>query len=111
MSMRDWEEDSRLENGKYQRQCYICKAQFIGHKRRVACRLCAKPVPPNPVGEVMQEVLRKAIEARTEHLEMYAAAFVKEVGCEEASKYVLTERLDHATHTYTWAFKLRSEVV
>ncbi len=59
---------------------------------------------------IMQETLRKVIESRREHLEMYAAAFVLEVGCEEASKYVLTEHLNHETATYTWQFRLLSEI-
>lgn len=47
-SERDWTEDSPHENGNYQCQCVTCKQSFIGHKRRVQCKLCApKPVAPD----------------------------------------------------------------
>lgn len=44
----DWTEDSPHENGNYQCQCVTCKQSFIGHKRRVQCKLCtSKPVAPD----------------------------------------------------------------
>lgn len=47
-SERDWTEDSSHENGNYQCQCVTCKQSFIGHKRRVQCKLCtSKPVAPD----------------------------------------------------------------
>lgn len=39
--MRDWPEDYAHENGMYQCRCAHCKEMFIGHKRRVSCKLCA----------------------------------------------------------------------
>lgn len=37
----DWPEDASHENGNYQNRCCHCERLFIGHKRRVACRVCA----------------------------------------------------------------------
>lgn len=42
----DWPEDAGHENGNYQNRCIYCQRLFIGHKRRVVCRICyyeAKP--------------------------------------------------------------------
>lgn len=38
---RDWREDSSHENGNYNCTCCLCKETFIGHKRRVVCKVCA----------------------------------------------------------------------
>lgn len=38
---RDWTGDRGHENGNYQCRCCICGEMFIGHKRRVTCKLCA----------------------------------------------------------------------
>jgi hypothetical protein len=38
---RDWTEDFPHENGKYQNECLVCRETFLGHKRRVVCKLCA----------------------------------------------------------------------
>jgi len=37
---KDWTEDFSHENGNYTCICHKCKAQFIGHKRRITCREC-----------------------------------------------------------------------
>jgi hypothetical protein len=39
----DWPEDSGHENGDYENRCVQCGRTFTGHKRRVVCRVCAKP--------------------------------------------------------------------
>lgn len=36
-----WTEDSTHENGNYRCVCIFCKKAFIGHKRRVVCKVCA----------------------------------------------------------------------
>ena len=41
-SLRDWEDDFQYENGNYFHKCDICGKEFIGHKRRVVCKVCAK---------------------------------------------------------------------
>jgi hypothetical protein len=41
-SERDWKEDFAHENGNYTCICVTCKKQFIGHKRRVVCNVCAE---------------------------------------------------------------------
>lgn len=37
---RNWVEDYSHENGNYQNKCCLCDNLFIGHKRRVTCKLC-----------------------------------------------------------------------
>jgi hypothetical protein len=37
----DWLEDAAHENGNYQCRCVHCGRMFIGHKRRVTCKVCA----------------------------------------------------------------------
>lgn len=37
----DWIEDHAHENGNYIRDCTTCGKTFIGHKRRITCKLCA----------------------------------------------------------------------
>jgi len=39
-SPRNWTEDSEHENGSYQCKCCECGEFFIGHKRRVICKVC-----------------------------------------------------------------------
>ena len=38
---RDWTEDAGHENGRYNCVCVKCNNVFIGHKRRVMCKVCA----------------------------------------------------------------------
>jgi len=37
---QDFSEDFSHENGNYQCRCYRCGHTFVGHKRRVTCKLC-----------------------------------------------------------------------
>ena len=39
---RNWPEDYNRENGNYQNKCVGCSEHFIGHKRRVVCRVCSE---------------------------------------------------------------------
>lgn len=39
-SARDWHEDAPHENGNYQCRCCQCEQTFVGHKRRVVCKVC-----------------------------------------------------------------------
>lgn len=41
-SERNWHDDAALDNGQYLGVCRVCGKKFIGHKRRVECRQCAK---------------------------------------------------------------------
>jgi len=41
-SDRNWTADFEGENGNYSNRCRECKNEFIGHKRRVVCRVCAE---------------------------------------------------------------------
>ena len=38
----DWPDDFHLENGKYTCRCLDCGRFFVGHKRRLQCRVCAE---------------------------------------------------------------------
>ncbi len=56
----DWPEDERHENGGYLNKCCHCELMFVGHKRRVSCRLCsplildeASDVPAHVWGETL----------------------------------------------------------
>ena len=40
----DWPKDFHLENGNYTNRCTRCKVLFMGHKRRVHCKKCAKEI-------------------------------------------------------------------
>jgi hypothetical protein len=44
----DWPEDFEHENGRYFCRCIECGGGFIGHKRRVVCKLCATLAGPDP---------------------------------------------------------------
>lgn len=45
---RNWPEDFSHENGNYSCTCCLCHQHFIGHKRRVVCKLCSKAQKPQP---------------------------------------------------------------
>jgi len=38
---RSWPEDASHENGNYSCCCCHCGRMFMGHKRRVSCKVCA----------------------------------------------------------------------
>lgn len=50
VSSRDFPEDRPYENGNYINQCLFCDKTFVGHKRRVCCKLC-EVVPDSKSGE------------------------------------------------------------
>jgi hypothetical protein len=39
-SDKSWKEDYSHENGQYVNKCFECGCFFMGHKRRVACKVC-----------------------------------------------------------------------
>lgn len=39
----DWPDDFAGENGNYRNKCPTCGIMYVGHKRRVSCRICAGP--------------------------------------------------------------------
>lgn len=41
VTTRNWDEDADHENGMYVNTCHNCKTKFIGHKRRITCKVCA----------------------------------------------------------------------
>ena len=45
-SPHSYQEDFQYENGQYMSYCCICGEVFLGHKRRMVCKLChtAKPI-------------------------------------------------------------------
>ena len=49
----DWPEDFAHENGQYECWCAACGVKFLGHKRRVTCKVCSThskgiQQPPDP---------------------------------------------------------------
>ena len=40
-SPHSWQEDFNHKNGNYENSCSTCQSLFIGHKRRVTCKVCA----------------------------------------------------------------------
>ena len=48
---RSWGEDSAHENGNYFCNCCVCLRVFVGHKRRVLCKVCAAAPSPSGVEE------------------------------------------------------------
>jgi hypothetical protein len=53
---KDWKEDFEHENGTYQNKCGSCDSVFLGHKRRVVCKVCAQePVSINTWQEVSKQ--------------------------------------------------------
>ena len=56
---RDWPEDFSHENGAYLNHCHNCQITFIGHKRRITCKVCAesaKPIIANALNEGTYQV-------------------------------------------------------
>lgn len=43
----NWKEDFPHENGNYSNRCTECGGIFLGHKRRVICRLCVTSASEN----------------------------------------------------------------
>ncbi len=41
LNERSYPEDENLENGNYQNHCHSCGKVFVGHKRRVLCKVCS----------------------------------------------------------------------
>ncbi len=39
---RDWPEDFHMENGEYSCRCVGCAEMFVGHKRRMVCKICTQ---------------------------------------------------------------------
>tara|TARA_R110000772_G_scaffold240938_1_gene353218 strand:+ start:2111 stop:2290 length:180 start_codon:yes stop_codon:yes gene_type:complete len=39
-SPRNFKEESKHENGNYMCRCRECDYNFIGHKRRLFCKIC-----------------------------------------------------------------------
>jgi hypothetical protein len=46
---RNWVEDYDHENGRYLNPCQTCGKNFMGHKRRITCKMCNAPAP-TPAG-------------------------------------------------------------
>lgn len=69
---RDWPEDFGHENGNYLCHCHWCHRRFLGHKRRVSCRVCAqqqgypKDAPRREEGQELHEQLHRTTEGGTE---------------------------------------------
>ena len=54
-----------------------------------------------------RDLLERVANERALHIEMYAAAFLREVGTQKASEYILVER--HEDNKITWSFEQKHE--
>lgn len=92
----DWPEDFSHENGNYQNRC-SCGIMFIGHKRRVTCKVCATPPPSAPVAreetatpEVDAE-LQNPCNCRSPHVR---SSFARSLECQrDEARNALTNNL------------------
>lgn len=57
----------------------------------------------------LQKKIEEAINKRNMHIEMYAAAFVTEVGAANASNYQLVEERSRDGLKITWRFERKDE--
>jgi hypothetical protein len=56
-ALRNWTEDFAHENGQYLHFCSRCGWEFVGHKRRIVCKVCAEaPTTPPPAGDTGEAV-------------------------------------------------------
>lgn len=55
-----------------------------------------------------QKKIEEIVRTRSGHLEVYCAAFIKEVGSKEASKYSLIEERSDDGRKIIWYFEKRS---
>lgn len=58
---QDWEEDRSHESGNYVNECCHCGQHFIGHKRRVSCRMCDRIAELEADKADSAEVMRAAL--------------------------------------------------
>ena len=76
-SGRNWTEDFTHENGNYNNTCMYCDKNFIGHKRRIVCKLCdIQPTtqPVESVEELANELYRPY---HTTQITVKREAFIK----------------------------------
>ena len=59
LETRSWPEDFEHENGNYTCHCHTCGHSFVGHKRRVTCKLCASAKT-----DQQARAIKKLLEAR-----------------------------------------------
>ena len=59
---RDWLEDAEADedNGRYLNTCDLCELPFIGHKRRITCKVCAH-LPAHGLRDGTYQVWREGI--------------------------------------------------
>lgn len=62
-SSRDWPEDFNHENGNYHNRCTSCNEMFIGHKRRMTCKQCARTAasPPAETDEALLAAMEQPV--------------------------------------------------
>ena len=74
---RSWPEDYSHENGSYYNTCVHCLREFVGHKRRPVCRVCAAtpPAPLAPRPLALSDERIDAIFHKWPYLRIYAEEF------------------------------------
>ena len=71
--IHNWEEDFSDENGKYHHVCSDCSTEFMGHKRRVCCKKCAKRRGGIPVREITKEDCDRIVDKALQMIEKTGA--------------------------------------
>jgi uncharacterized small protein (DUF1192 family) len=59
----DWVQDFDHENGQYTCRCLDCDNRFMGHKRRIICRMCSNE--PRPVTDEAVQLLGEVLHSGT----------------------------------------------
>lgn len=54
---RSFPEDYHLENGNYCNMCIDCLKEFVGHKRRILCKICENKHKENYSKGIESDVL------------------------------------------------------
>lgn len=93
---RDWPEDFSHENGNYNCECYLCHKIFVGHKRRVVCKVCSATPPAPAPGSVSQSALdaAQAIRVQRRDAEDHAFNWHPEDALPIIQKAIATETFD-----------------
>lgn len=93
----NWTEDFPHENGNYMNVCRECGNEFLGHKRRVVCKLCfSKPTTMNT--EQVLDIIKRVQGSIPTPLPDFTQALTIAIECMEATQS-LTDYLTEQAKT------------